>query len=263
MITYRIKDWAFHFEKSQTRACAKMTWTPIPNKFDGTGYRKLLDENPMFYLVWVLLLGVAGKCKTRGTLADSDGAPLTEKDLAIKTGLPEKHFKTALLALCKIGWLEALHPNCNDAATTLQQHCNDVAATGQDRTGQDKTGQDSAPHAEMHAAWNALGSPFPKVASWTSGRSDTLRARWKDEFFRDNWRQALELLKASNFCRGTNDRGWIADIEFFLRGDSVAKIIEGKYANKTTATEFKRRGPLTDAELEEVRKAQADMDVPT
>jgi hypothetical protein len=34
---------------------------------------------------------------------------------------------------------------------------------------------------------------------------------------------------------GVNDRGWKADIDWFLKPESVMKIIEGKYTQKTKA----------------------------
>lgn len=80
-------------------------------------------------------------------------------------------------------------------------------------------------------AWNELPSPFRPVRTMSDGRVTSLRARMKDEFWSSNWRNALESLKTSEFCKGKNDRGWIADVDFFLRPDSVAKILEGKYAN--------------------------------
>ena len=40
---------------------------------------------------------------------------------------------------------------------------------------------------------------------------------------------------------GKNDRGWKADIEFFLRPDSIAKILEGKYG---TPQKQKSQAPI-------------------
>jgi hypothetical protein len=151
--TYRIRDWNKHFEKAQTRACKAMTWISLPTKYDGTGYRKLIADNPLNYLAWVLLVGVASKCEPRGTLTDSDGNALTVEDMAFKTGVQEKIFEASFKALCKVGWLEALYSNCNGTATSLQHadstlidNCSAVATTRQtdrqDKTLQDKTEQD-------------------------------------------------------------------------------------------------------------------------
>jgi len=37
------------------------------------------------------------------------------------------------------------------------------------------------------------------------------------------------MIPDSPFLLGENDRGWRADIDWFLRPDSVTRILEGKY----------------------------------
>lgn len=80
-------------------------------------------------------------------------------------------------------------------------------------------------------AWNSLGPPFPSCRM-TDERRKSLRARLGDPFFLENWETALDRIKVSSFCRGVNDRSWIADIDFFLRPGSVTKTLEGKYDQK-------------------------------
>lgn len=80
-------------------------------------------------------------------------------------------------------------------------------------------------------SWNLLPEPFPQVRAMTAKRKASFRERMQDAFWRENWREALEQIADLEFCRGRNDRHWIADVDFFLRPDSVAKIIEGKYGD--------------------------------
>jgi hypothetical protein len=68
-----------------------------------------------------------------------------------------------------------------------------------------------------------------KIQSVSSGRAKALKARRSDPFFQFNWREAIKKVAASAFCNGENDRGWRADFDFFLRPDTVVKIMEGKY----------------------------------
>ncbi len=104
-------------------------------------------------------------------------------------------------------------------------------------------------------AWNTLGKPFP-MCSETDKRKRAFKLRALDEFFSANWLAALNKVKMSPFCAGINDRGWIADVDFFLRPDSVVKIMEGKYddrnldALKKPAKKSKESGLPTVAELE-------------
>lgn len=86
---------------------------------------------------------------------------------------------------------------------------------------------------EFVAAWNALGKPFSKIIVWGPDRQKLLTLRLKNDWWREHWREGLERMKASPFCRGETDRGtWIADVEFFLRPNSLTKILEGKYDHR-------------------------------
>lgn len=76
-------------------------------------------------------------------------------------------------------------------------------------------------------AWNATG--FPKCMKMTDDRRAALNQRLSDPFWRDNWAEALERIRASKFCNGENNRKWVADFEFFCRPDTVVKAMEGKY----------------------------------
>lgn len=80
--------------------------------------------------------------------------------------------------------------------------------------------------------WNGQKSLTP-IRSISKKRHASFLARLKDPFFNDNWEEAIRKMGKSDFCTGKNDRGWKADFEFFLRPDSVLKIMEGKYDNRT------------------------------
>lgn len=84
---------------------------------------------------------------------------------------------------------------------------------------------------EITSAWNALGKPFSEIRM-TDKRKKAIGQRLGDSFWVENWRRALNVIKKSSFCSGHNDRQWVADIDWFLRPDSVTKIIEGKYSDK-------------------------------
>ena len=87
---------------------------------------------------------------------------------------------------------------------------------------------------EFVQEWNrkAEESGLPKALTVTKGRLAAIKARLSEPFFREHWREGIQKMVASDFCRGMSDRGWRADIEFFLRPDSLAKILEGKYDNR-------------------------------
>jgi hypothetical protein len=81
----------------------------------------------------------------------------------------------------------------------------------------------------IHDEWNALGNGLPQCLVVSDKRRRMLEVRLRDNFFIDNWRQAMERLKTSEFCKGDNERGWKATFDWFIQPDSVAKIMENKY----------------------------------
>ena len=93
------------------------------------------------------------------------------------------------------------------------------------------TEEDRSVPALVLSAWNAVAesSGIPKAVSLSAKRLRALRLRIKDEFWRDNWQAALGRIPGSDFLTGKNDRGWRANIDWFLRPGSVEKIIEGQY----------------------------------
>ncbi len=92
----------------------------------------------------------------------------------------------------------------------------------------------------------------------TKSRQKQLRSRWGDEFWRSSWRDALQRAGPSKFLRGENDRGWRIDLEFFLRPDTVTKILEGKYDNRANDLNGNHAGQrLTTAQHREQANADA------
>jgi hypothetical protein len=65
-------------------------------------------------------------------------------------------------------------------------------------------------------------------------RRRLLQTRLSEKFFADNWQGAIERIEGSNFCKGQNERGWKASFDWFIRADTVIKIIEGVYDNATS-----------------------------
>lgn len=82
--------------------------------------------------------------------------------------------------------------------------------------------------AEFLEAWNAVPR-FIGARTLDGGRAKHFRARATDPAWADRWRQALAKAATIPFCLGAGERGWIADVDWFLRPDTVTRILEGKY----------------------------------
>jgi len=92
----------------------------------------------------------------------------------------------------------------------------------------------SADQREFTEAWSTSG--LTRCRKLTDKRRKALRTRLADPDWKASWREALDRAAQSSFCRGQNDRGWKADIEWFLQPDSVVKLLEGKYDDQKPRT---------------------------
>jgi len=113
MTAYRIINWRENFEVSQSlRIGGALSWVGIPTKHDGKSFRRMirLPNGPALFGCWCLLVQIAAKCPTRGTLADTDG-PLTAEDMEEKTGCPSSLFTETIEVCCskQIRWIESFH----------------------------------------------------------------------------------------------------------------------------------------------------------
>lgn len=116
------------------------------------------------------------------------------------------------------------------------------------------------------AAYNqiALTAGWPKVIKLTTKRRMQLRGRLVDAGGVDGWRQALLAGSRAPFLTGSNDRGWRADIDFFLRQDKFLKTLEGGYGDSTNqrpnsnGTEYPRSA--ADQVISSTRRRLARLD---
>lgn len=85
--------------------------------------------------------------------------------------------------------------------------------------------------ARLMELWNGIeGVVHCREA--TKKRLTTFGVRFKDETWKNSVKEALRRVAASDFCQGGGEQGWKADIDWFLKSDSVTKLLEGKYDNR-------------------------------
>jgi hypothetical protein len=108
----------------------------------------------------------------------------------------------------------------------------------------------AVPHPVIQA-WNDMASEcgLPKAQS-TKKRMAALKVRMNEAPFQDGWKESIAKIPSSKFLTGDNDRGWRADLDWFLKPDSVVRIIEGKYDGHGKQHEI----------AEAIKKAQDDCD---
>jgi hypothetical protein len=80
-------------------------------------------------------------------------------------------------------------------------------------------------------AWNQLIGSRCRV---TEKRDRAFAVRVRDDWWRDNWRAAIERASQSSFLMGATSN-WKADPDWFLKPDSVTRILEGAYDDRNNS----------------------------
>jgi len=102
------------------------------------------------------------------------------------------------------------HPSTNGTASSIADDAIDAAAK------------------RIEEAWQEIPG-LPAIRKWTPERRYMLAQRLADAGWLEDAIAAIRMFPECPFLTGKNDRGWRADIDWLLRPDSVAKILEGKY----------------------------------
>ena len=110
----------------------------------------------------------------------------------------------------------------------------------------DVSQQANPDEAEVLKAWNET---IGKSARLTAKRAKAIKVRLGEQWWRENWREALGKVRGSPFLMGDNDTGWTANIDFFLKPDTVTKILEGKYDGKPSGSRGSRGQSSTGREF--------------
>jgi hypothetical protein len=109
MTYYTIANWAETYETAETRKRKSLFWVLVPNAHDSLGFCSIMEREDGLEVfgAWVLILQVASKCSTRGSLTSSKGRPYSAAEIATITRAPVKSIQDALDVLVGIGWINA------------------------------------------------------------------------------------------------------------------------------------------------------------
>lgn len=86
--------------------------------------------------------------------------------------------------------------------------------------------------------YNSICVSLPKCARLTAKRSKAI-ARILKNYSEDEILTVFNNLENSDFCKGNNDRGWRASIDFILNEEKFVYTLEGRYNNKRTGRSAK------------------------
>ncbi len=83
---------------------------------------------------------------------------------------------------------------------------------------------------DFRLAWNAIATyPLREAHTFTPKRRRLLRARLNERSIAE-WRVIMERIAASAFCRGDNQRGFVASFDWLISSPEPGiKVLEGQY----------------------------------
>lgn len=120
--------------------------------------------------------------------------------------------------------------SCNRTEITTEITTEEGEPSGKLKEAVDEDKKGRALFEDFKAYWNTtLGTHLPEIRLYSDKRAKAFATRIMNPEWRDHWKEAIDKIPSCPFLLGENDRKWKADAEFFLRPDTVAKIIEGKY----------------------------------
>lgn len=90
----------------------------------------------------------------------------------------------------------------------------------------------NCPYGEIQTLWNTICISYPKIQSIQGARQKAVKARWNYYKSIERFKEAFEIVEASDFLKGSNNRNWTADFDWLMKADSFAKTLEGKYDNR-------------------------------
>ena len=158
-------------------------------------------------------------------------------------GFSDKEFISVVNSLCDCGLVvTTATPTGNQSVATGNQSVATGSPTDRqtDRQTKESSGVETPaePLPKIAKIWNQLKhNAMPQVRACGSSRKRHAELRWKENPCENFWTEVITRIGDSDFCRGKNQRAWIADFDFLIRPETAHKVLEGKYDNPKTHSE--------------------------
>jgi hypothetical protein len=142
-----------------------------------------------------------------------------------------------------VAMLSALNPRSKALSRFIRKRFRggpvDVPSGSQEKGTEEETGRNpgeaeassSSDVRQAFETWNALALRLglPRARNLDDARKKAIRTRLREGGLAA-WTRALQAIEQSPHCRGDNDRGWRADLDFVCQARSFRRLVEGSYA---------------------------------
>ena len=197
-------------------------------------------------VIWFKLLCLAGKSNNGGVFVMNDRIAYTDEMLSTIFRRDINTVRLALKTFETYGMIEIIDgvytiPNWNkhQSLDKLEQRKEYMKKYMQEYRQEQAAGKKLKEDIQkVVEAWNTLESLGIKAVSRIregTNRWNMLKARI-DEYGVEEVLQAIENVRASDFCRGRGNKGWWITFDWFVKPNNFPKVLEGVYANRIENT---------------------------
>ena len=118
----------------------------------------------------------------------------------------------------------------------------------QKRDSAKKPPHSTSPSLDLPKMWATLCPSLPQIRELTRKRTEKINLRITEHPDPAFWAEVFRLIEISSFCKGENDRGWKASMDWIIDNqDNAIKVLEGKYSfTRSTATRKKTLAEQVD-----------------
>lgn len=88
------------------------------------------------------------------------------------------------------------------------------------------------PYQKIVNLYNDLCPKMNRCMKVSDARERAVKARYSSGYALEDSEKLFRLAGESRFLNGGNERNWRADFDWLVRDANMAKVLEGKYANK-------------------------------
>lgn len=134
--------------------------------------------------------------------------------------------------------------DCEDSNVTSNVTCNEEEKEKEkeeekDRENKTTRGGPGGPSAQavdykaIQAMYNDICVSLPQCKVLSEARKGAIRARMRAGYTPDDFMTLFQKAADSNFLTGANKRNWSADFDWLIADANMAKVLDGKYDNRS------------------------------
>lgn len=131
--------------------------------------------------------------------------------------------------------------NCKQSLPNGKQGLANLADKDKDK-GKDKDmdkdmdkDRESINYQQIADMYNDTCVSFPRLTKLSDARKKAIKARL-NTYSVEDFEKLFEMAEASSFLKGQNDRDWSANFDWLLKDSNMAKILDGNYQDRGSAS---------------------------